>query len=186
MLEKLALLLAIAGCVNWGLVGLFQLDLVSLYSNGNIRYANSYNLNIGYGVLTEGVSQLRDPFLDIRYRDKDSQLGQVEAWQNGLDQLRATFDEVARGDEDFGIITNQLHELFQSIEDLDTRTGIDNYDELVRAEMEREILFHAYQTMDKYDIEHVLDAVFNSKFKFKPLDTANTAAGSEECAAGAE
>jgi hypothetical protein len=60
------------------------------------------------------------------------------------------------------------------------------YDELVRAEMEREILFHAYQTMDKYDIEHVLDAVFNSKFKFKPLDTANTAAGSEECAAGAE
>lgn len=60
------------------------------------------------------------------------------------------------------------------------------YDELVRAEMEREILFHAYQTMDKYDIEHVLDAVFNSKFKFNPLDTANTAAGSEECAAGAE
>ena len=60
------------------------------------------------------------------------------------------------------------------------------YDELVRAEMEREILFHADQTMDKYEIEHVLDAVFNSKFKFKPLDTANTAAGSEERAAGAE
>ena len=60
------------------------------------------------------------------------------------------------------------------------------YDELVRAEMEREILFHAYQTMDKYDIEHVLDAVFTSKSKFKPLDPANTAAGSEECAAGAE
>ncbi len=34
MLEKLALLLAIAGGVNWGLVGLFQLDLVSLYLGG--------------------------------------------------------------------------------------------------------------------------------------------------------
>ena len=60
------------------------------------------------------------------------------------------------------------------------------YDELVRAEMEREIMFHAYQMMDKYDIEHVLDAVFNSKFKFNPLDTAKTAAMSEESAASAE
>lgn len=60
------------------------------------------------------------------------------------------------------------------------------YDELVRAEMEREILFHAYQTMDKYDIEHVLDAVFNAKFKFNPLDTAKTADVSEESVAGAE
>lgn len=60
------------------------------------------------------------------------------------------------------------------------------YDELLRAEMEREILFHAYQTMDKYDIEHVLDAVFNAKFKFNPLDTAKTADVSEESVAGAE
>ena len=60
------------------------------------------------------------------------------------------------------------------------------YDELVRAEMEREILFHAYQTMDKYDIEHVLDAVFNAKFKFNPLDTAKTADVAEESVAGAE
>ena len=106
----------------------------SLNATGQAKYANSFMVDVGYGVLCERTTQLRDPFLDIRYRDKNSQLGQVEAWQNGLDQLRATFDEVARGDEDFGIITNQLHELFQSIEDLDTRTGIDNYDELVRAE----------------------------------------------------
>lgn len=34
MLEKLALLLAIAGGINWGLIGLFQLDLVTLYLGG--------------------------------------------------------------------------------------------------------------------------------------------------------
>ncbi len=34
MLEKLALLLGSAGGVNWGLGGLFQLDLVSLYLGG--------------------------------------------------------------------------------------------------------------------------------------------------------
>ncbi len=39
MLEKLALLLAIAGGINWGLVGLLQLDLVSLYLGGGATTA---------------------------------------------------------------------------------------------------------------------------------------------------
>lgn len=39
MLEKLALLLAIAGGVNWGLVGLFQLDLVAVYLGGTATVA---------------------------------------------------------------------------------------------------------------------------------------------------
>ena len=77
-----------------------RLDLVSLNATGQAKYANSFMVDVGYGVLCERTTQLRDPFLDIRYRDKNSQLGQVEAWQNGLDQLRATFEEVARGDED--------------------------------------------------------------------------------------
>lgn len=34
VLEKLALLLAIAGGINWGLVGLLQMDLVALYLGG--------------------------------------------------------------------------------------------------------------------------------------------------------
>ncbi len=45
-----------------------------------------------------------------------------------------------------------------------TRT---RYEDLIRAEAEREILFHAYQQMDRYDMEKVLDAVFNPKFKYK-------------------
>lgn len=41
------------------------------------------------------------------------------------------------------------------------------YDDLIRAEMEREILFHAYQQMDKFDLERVMDAIFNPEFKYK-------------------
>ena len=144
-----------------------RLDLVSLNATGQAKYANSFMVDVGYGVLCERTTQLRDPFLDIRYRDKNSQLGQVEAWQKGLDQLRATFDEVARGDEDFGIITNQLHELFQSIEDLDTRTGIDNYDELVRAEAD--ILCQLLNTAAK-DVEGLIQ-----KQEGKLKDELNTA-----------
>ena len=144
-----------------------RLDLVSLNATGQAKYANSFMVDVGYGVLCERTTQLRDPFLDIRYRDKNSQLGQVEAWQNGVDQLRATLDEVARGDEDFGIITNQLHELFQSIEDLDTRTGIDNYDELVRAEAD--ILCQLLNTAAK-DVEGLIQ-----KQEGKLKDELNTA-----------
>ena len=34
MLDTLALLLSIIGCVNWGLVGIFQFDLVSWLFGG--------------------------------------------------------------------------------------------------------------------------------------------------------
>ena len=34
MLDTLALLLSIIGCVNWGLVGIFQFDLVSWIFGG--------------------------------------------------------------------------------------------------------------------------------------------------------
>ena len=56
-----------------------RMDLVSLHSAGSARYHNSFNLDIGYGVLTESVSQLRDPFLDIRYRDEAANVGAYEA-----------------------------------------------------------------------------------------------------------
>ena len=38
-----------------------RMDLVSLHSAGSARYANSYNLDIGYGVIADSVSQLRTP-----------------------------------------------------------------------------------------------------------------------------
>lgn len=48
----------------------------------------------------------------------------------------------------------------------------DRYDKLIRAEEQREILFHAYQQMDRYDMEKVLDAVFNPKFKYREQNDA--------------
>ena len=41
------------------------------------------------------------------------------------------------------------------------------YDELIRAEMEREILFHAYQQMSSFSMEPVMDAIFDPDFKYK-------------------
>ena len=68
-------------------------DLVSLHSAGSARIASSFNLDIGYGVLVDTVSQLRDPFLDIRYRDEQASVGFYEAQLKGLQQISNVLDE---------------------------------------------------------------------------------------------
>ena len=46
-----------------------RLDIQSLYLRGGEFYNSNPNSRIGFGVEITGVSQLRDPFLDIQYRN---------------------------------------------------------------------------------------------------------------------
>lgn len=122
-----------------------RLDLVSLHSDGNIRYANSYNLDIGYGVLAEGTSQLRDPFMDIRYRNEQSSVGAYEARLDGLQQLSNILDEVGDGDGDFGIIEYQFNDLIQQLQILSRNANDDTCDTNVRSSAESLVqLFNDY------------------------------------------
>ena len=110
-----------------------RMDLVSLGATGWSEYSNSYQAKIGYGVLSERVTQLRDPFLDIRYRDEQANLGAAEATLDGLNQLRNILDEVGKGEDGFGVIEAQLNEFFDRLEGLKQRVGTDEYDNLVRS-----------------------------------------------------
>lgn len=110
-----------------------RMDLVSLGATGWSEYSNSYQAKIGYGVLSERVTQLRDPFLDIRYRDEQANLGAAEATLDGLSQLRNILDEVGKGEDGFGVIEAQLNEFFDRLEGLKQRVGTDEYDNLVRS-----------------------------------------------------
>ena len=111
-------------------------DLVSLYSDGNIRYANGFNLNIGYGVLVDGISQLRDPFLDIRYRNENSGLGANEAKLDCLNQLAHILDEVGKGNNEFGIMEDQFNDLLTQLETFNSKANVDVYDTAVRGSAE--------------------------------------------------
>ena len=111
-----------------------RMDLVSLHSDGNIRYANSYNLNIG--VLAEGVSQLRDPFLDIRFRDENAKVGSYQAKLDCLDQMASILDEVGKGTGEFGIIEAQFNDLLAQLENFNGNAGVDVYDTTVRGSAE--------------------------------------------------
>ena len=137
-----------------------RMDLVSLYSTGAPKFANLYNTNIGYGVLTNGATQLRDPYLDIRYRDENCKLEQSSEWLDGLTQLSRILDEVGQtGTNDgFGVINAQLGNLFTALQKLSTQVSSENADSLVRAEAE---------TLTKYlnQAAEELQTIWNGKEK---------------------
>jgi len=110
-----------------------RLDLVSLNSAGSARYANSFNLDIGYGVIADSVSQLRDPYLDILYRDEQANLGAYKARLDGLKQLSHILDEVGKGEEDFGVLEAQFDDLIGQLQDLSLHASGEVYDTNVRA-----------------------------------------------------
>lgn len=110
-----------------------RLDQVSLISGGSDRYHSQYNVRVGQGVLVNGVSQLRDPGLDISYRKSQADVGSADSWLAGLKKLAGILDEVGKGDgeQDDGLILNQLNDLRDLINKANTN-GIEGYDSLIR------------------------------------------------------
>ena len=113
-----------------------RLDLASLNSTGSARYANSFNLDIGYGVLAKSVSQLRDPYLDILYRDEQASVGATEAKLKGLKQLSHILDEVGKGEGEFGVLEDQFSELQEQLQKLNDNVGDVSMDANVRSAAE--------------------------------------------------
>ena len=132
-------------------------DLVSLYSGGDSRYYNSFNLNIGYGVLVEGVSQLRDPFMDIRYRNEQANVGASETWLESLELLSHTLNEVGLGD-DFGVLEKQFNDFKAQLQQLNGAAGTMDYDTVTRSSAE--VLCQLLNSYAK-----ALDTVENSQLK---------------------
>ena len=71
-----------------------QLDTVSLHSATAISsYMNTNSASIGFGVGITGVSQIRDPYLDIQYRNQMTAANYSNAMQTSLDSLEGILDE---------------------------------------------------------------------------------------------
>ena len=112
-----------------------RLDLVSLSSSASDKYASIYNVRIGQGVLTAGVVQLRDPGLDLQYRNASANVGSAGQKLTGLDDIASILDEVGKGstteDQDDGVILRQMNDLRDLISKALTN-GIDGYDGMIR------------------------------------------------------
>lgn len=110
-----------------------RLEQKSFYASGADRYYSAYDARTGNGVLCTGVSQLRDPYLDIRYRSQVSNVGAMDAKLAGLEGIQAILDEVGKGDDDFGVISDKLHKVYEALQMLNDQTGHAVYDTQVRA-----------------------------------------------------
>ena len=104
-----------------------QLDQYSFITNGSGLYHSNSSASVGSGVLLAGISQLRDPYLDIRFRKEMSSVGSTDATLNVLDQLQSVINNVDKE----GIVT-QLQDLLQNINDLSSKVGQQEFETLVR------------------------------------------------------
>lgn len=123
-----------------------SLDQRALYIGGADVYASQFDVRVGAGALTTGVSQLRDPYLDIRFRNENAQVGFYEGKYSILERLSIIFDEVGKGEEDGGVLELQFNKLLEELQVMNTEhAGDKSYDASVRGAAQSMVQkFHAY------------------------------------------
>ena len=126
-----------------------RLDQVSMSMGyGNYSYSN-YTAQVGNGVLITGISQIRDPYLDIQYRNQMANVGASDAKNSILEQVEGVFDETMKSS-----IKDAFSDLESKLLDLANSTGSELDDSIVRASMQSLVnIFHANATnlADKRD-----------------------------------
>ena len=110
-----------------------RLDQMSFVSGGPDYYAVPMGTKVGNGVITTGVSQLRDPFLDIAYRNANTNVGQADTKLAWLEQVAGVLDEVGKGSDDNGLLYKQMQDVIDAVNQMITEgAGHQEYDALVR------------------------------------------------------
>ena len=115
-----------------------RLDQKSLYNAGADRYYSTTGVKVGQGVLCYGLSQLRDPYLDIQYRSKSAEVGAMDALLEGLSRIKGVLDETGKGGEiaegkEFGILAAEFRKVYDALNNLTAETGHNEYDIQVKA-----------------------------------------------------
>lgn len=112
------------------------LEQQALYVGGADHYTSVSNIRVGGGALVTAVSQLRDPYLDIRYRNEMANVGAADAKLGGLEQLTHIFDEVCKGADEDGVLYLQMNDFFSKLQDLNTNAGRDERNNIARGSAE--------------------------------------------------
>ena len=125
-----------------------RLDQVSLKTGGNDVYRSQFDNHVGNGALVTSINQVRDPYLDIRFRNTAASVGYHDTTLAGLNEISDTLDEVGReitkDTEDDGVLYAQILDVLKQLEGLSENPTKGN-DTLVRNSAEALCgLFHTY------------------------------------------
>ena len=133
-----------------------RIDQVSFKVGGADMYRSQLDNHVGSGALVTGISQIRDPYLDIRFRNVSADVGYTDTWLDGLKNIASVLDEVGKGfgeDDQDGMLYAQLQDLADALRGLSDKPCSDN-DTLVRTSVASLCnLFNIYagKLQDLYD-----------------------------------
>lgn len=105
-----------------------RVDLASFNTRGGDSMSTAASSKIGYGVEITGISQIRDPFLDVQFRNQIAKVGTADAKQAALDQLADIFDET-----DKEALKQALSDLSSSLDKLSSNANSREFDSIVRS-----------------------------------------------------
>ena len=125
-----------------------RINQVSLKTGGHDMYYSQLDNHVGNGALVNSINQIRDPYLDIRYRNSASDVGYTDTMVSGLKDIAAILDEVGKGENDEkkgdGMLYAQLRGLADALRALSADPNKDN-DTLVRTSADALVgLFNTY------------------------------------------
>lgn len=90
-------------------------DQYSFITQGSGLYRSSNSASVGSGVMVKSISQMRDPYLDTRYRKEVSSVGWSEGTIDGLEQVQSSINDVNKEG-----VTTQLQDLYDRFNLLNT------------------------------------------------------------------
>lgn len=108
-----------------------RLDIASLNNQGGEFYNAGNQCKVGFGVEITGISQLRDPFLDMQYRSQMSKLGTTDALAAGYEQLGTIFDEAS-----IDGVRAALRDISSALQQYSEDPGAKELDATVRSNMQ--------------------------------------------------
>lgn len=155
-----------------------RLDIASLNTQGAEFYNSNNSVRVGFGVHMTGISQLRDPFLDMQYRSQVAKIGTADAHVANLEQLETIFDESCTDG-----IRAALNNITSSLDTLSKKVGGNEYDTMVRSNMQillnlfhdnatrlqdvRNDLKHSFETTDVGEVNQILENISNLNTNIK-------------------
>lgn len=122
------------------------LDQVSLTTGGSDLYRSQFDAKVGTGTLVRNVNQIRDPYLDIRYRTEMASVGAMDKKLSGLNDIAAILDEIGKGEnKGDGLLYAQFQKLSEALRALGSSAGSQSNDTLAKSAAEAlTTLFHTY------------------------------------------
>lgn len=140
-----------------------RVDVVSVTTSGKVeKYANP-QVSTGIGAKAKGTTQLRDPYIDARYRAQNAETSRLDTMVKGLSNLEDIFDEASTE-----ALQGEISSFINDLQDLTTSPTSSDIKQVVRSAAEKvtEMINMYANQLDQVRVEQTenLNVVVENEF----------------------